>query len=827
LPNNYNTMKSLTQKTYYILLLLLISTTALFAQDTKTAAKVSGSLINENGKPMDYATVSLLKAQDSSVVKGALSNETGVYVFDNIHTGSYLIKATVVGYTKAVSKPFTVADGSATVAVPALTMQPGSQALNTVTITATKPLIEHKFDRTVMNVENSVLAAGNSAMEILERAPGVTVDKDDNISLKGKQGVTVMINDKLTYLSAAQLATLLRSTDGTTIQSIEIITNPSAKYDAAGNSGIINIKLKKNKQVGTNGSVTLGAGYGTYGKDNGTLSLNHKEGNLNVFGSFSHDDNQRFHQLDIKRVVTDSVGGKTYFDQKSFMPQTNHNNSYRFGADYDMGTKNTIGFLVNGYDNKEIDNNTNTTYIGTQPTVINSYQNTNSVIDQTYKNFAVNLNDKLLIDTSGQQLTVDLDYSKFNNNSDAQYNTYFFNPDGSTATTPPVFLRNQTPSTITIRTAKADYTLPINKTIKLETGIKLSDVKTDNNLQAQQQVNGAYVNDTTLTNRFIYTEKIDAAYINLNKTYKNTTVQAGVRAEYTSSTGDLVTSNEVVNRHYLNFFPSVFINHTINDKNELGVSYSRRIDRPGYDDLNPFVYYLDQYTYSKGNPFLNPQYTNHFELNYTWNKTINVSLGYSRTSDAITQILLTDPVSKATYQTNLNLQSQTNYNLSINSPFTITKWWTGNVNASAFYLGFKSDSLLGATLNRGKLAYQGNLTQTFQVAKDYKVEFMSMYQSSLTYGIFLVKPQYSNDFGISHSFDDKKASIKFSVSDIFNQRRNDVTSNYQTNDLDIKQKNESRIARLTLTYNFGNNKIKSREHESGADDLKNRVKGSN
>jgi iron complex outermembrane receptor protein len=288
-----------------------------------------------------------------------------------------------------------------------------------------------------------------------------------------------------------------------------------------------------------------------------------------------------------------------------------------------------------------------------------------------------------------------------------------------------------------------------------------------------------------------------------------------------------VTNNEVVNRHYLDFFPSVFINHTLNDKNELGVSYSRRIDRPGYDDLNPFVYYLDQYTYGKGNPFLNPQYTNNFELHYTYNKTINVTMGYSHIMNAITQILITDPVSKATYQTNLNLQSQNNYNINVYTPYTITKWWTGNVNLTGFYLGFKSASLLGADLNRGQAAVQFKTTQTFQVAKGYKAELMGDYQSALTYGIFYVKPRHSVDAGISHSFLDKKANLKLSVSDIFNTRRNDVTSNYQTNDLDIHQKGETRITRLTFTYNFGNSKIKSHEHQSGADDEKGRVKGSN
>ncbi|MCR8557831.1 TonB-dependent receptor family protein [Mucilaginibacter sp. BJC16-A38] len=814
-------MRSTTIKTLAFLILYIIGITLAFA---KPPVKVSGSLIDDKGKPMDYATVSLLNVKDSTVIKGTLSNDNGVYVFDHITPGTYIVKATNVGYEKTLSKPFTVSDASSDITLPAIKMQQASHTLGTVTVTASKPLVEHKIDRTVMNVENSVLAAGNTALEILERAPGVSIDKDDNISLKGKQGVTVMINDKLTYLTSTQLATLLRSTDGTTIQSIEIISNPSAKYDASGNSGIINIKLKKNKQTGTNGSVTVGAGYGNTFKNNESISLNHKEGNLNVFGSFSHDDRKREHTLDIRRIVTDSTGGKTYFNQFSSIPNDNHNNSYRLGADYDISSKNTIGFLVNGYFNTETDDNVNKTYIGTQPSVTDSYQTTLSHINQSYKNFALNLNDRYKIDTAGQEIAVDLDYSKFKNNSNSQYNTYFFQPDGSEMASP-LFLRNQTPSNITIRTAKVDYTYPINKILKLETGFKLSDVKTDNDLRAQKQVNGNYINDTTLTNRFVYTEKVDAIYANLSQNYKNFSIQTGLRAEYTSSTGDLITNNNVVKRHYLDFFPSVFINRTLNDKNEIGLSYSRRIDRPGYDALNPFVYYLDQYTYEKGNPFLNPQYTNNFEFNYTYNKSITLTLGYSHTSDAITQILLTDPISKATYQTNLNLQSQNNYNVNLYAPYTIAKWWEGNVNVTGFYMKFKTDTLLGGKLDNGKAAYQIKTTQTFMIAKGWKAELSNYYNSAMTYGIFNIKPQYATDAGISHSFLEKKANIKLSMSDIFNTRRNDVTSYYQSNNLDIRQKNESRITRLTFTYNFGNNKIKMREHQTGADDEKGRVKG--
>lgn len=333
-------MKTLTNNIFCTLLLVAISWSTSFAQGGKSGgAKVSGSLLNEQGKPMDYATVSLIRVTDSTVVKGALSNDNGVYTFDNIRSGKYLVKASVVGYQKAMTTPFTVPESAATVTAPALSMRVGSTELKGVTITASKPLIERKIDRTVMNVENSVLAAGNTALEILEKAPGVTVDKDDNISLKGKQGVTVMINDKLTYLSAAQLATLLRSTDGNTIKSIEIITNPSAKYDAAGNSGIINIKLKKNSQSGTNGSITVGVARGAFWRDNTSLNLNHKEGNLNVFGTFSRGDNKNTRDIAIDRITRDSTGKPTYFNQLTRMPHVYHYNNYRIGADYDVTSK--------------------------------------------------------------------------------------------------------------------------------------------------------------------------------------------------------------------------------------------------------------------------------------------------------------------------------------------------------------------------------------------------------------------------------------------------------------------------------------------------------
>ncbi len=792
------------------------------AQTVKHKGKISGKILDEMGAAMPYATVGLLKAKDSSVVRGGLTNDAGSYKFDHVAQGAYIIKVTAVNYVKAASAVINI--DSAEVSIPAIRLSTASKTLKTVNITAAKPLIERKLDRTVMNVENSVLAAGNSALEILERAPGVTVDKDDKISLNGKQGVTVMIDGKLTYLSSAQLATLLRATDGNTVKSIEIITNPSAKYDAAGNSGIINIILKKNKTTGTNGSLSATGGIGAYPKGEASLNLNHKEGALNVFGSFSHGNRKQSNNLFIDRIV-DASGTKTFFTQHTFMPQTWSNNSYRIGTDYDITKNNTIGFVTNGYFNEIDGNNSNNTLIGTAPGTTNSNQNTYSTINQTFKNFAFNVNDKFTIDTAGQELSVDIDYSKFDNTNNAHYDSFILAPDGSTQA-PPSFIRNQSPSTITINTQKFDYTKPLTKKVKLETGFKASNVKTDNDLEAQTLANQQWNNDPTRTNRFIYTEKLVAGYISLSETFKKTSVQLGLRGENTKSTGNSITQNQVVDRSYFDLFPSVFINQTLTDKHEVSFSYSRRIDRPGYDNLNPFVYYLDQYTYGQGNPYLKPQYTQSFGFNYTYNKSINLSLNYSYTSDVISEVLL--PNNNKTYQTSLNLKSQTAYSANINAPFNFTKWWSGNANINIFYMRFKADSLPeGNKLDDGQVTVQFRTSHTFLLGKGFKGEVSTDYQSPLTYGLLKIEQKYGVDAGFSRSFADKKANLKFSVSDIFNTQKSKLSSVYTHQALNIMDKFETRVARLTFTYNFGNAKIKMRQHSGGSDSEKSRVKGNN
>ena len=803
------------------LLLLLGSWHPVAAQGGTT---VTGTLLAAPGQPAEFATVSLLQAPDSAFVKGGLSNAAGDFAFAAVKPGQYVLKVTALGF-RAAARAFTVGVGAGTVALPPLLLRAASYALGGVTVTATPPLVERQADRLVVNVAGSVLAAGNNALEVLQQAPGITVDQDNNISLNGKVGTTVMLNDKLTYLSAAQLATLLRATDGNTIQSIELISNPSAKYDAAGNAGIINIKLKETRRAGTNGTLTLGLGQGYYLKDNASLDLSRRAGRWNVFGAASHLDTRNYVRVTTNRAI-DSAGRKTYFSQFSTNPNTLHTNSYRAGADYAFSARHTGGVVVSGYANAETNRANALTAVGPRPEAPGYYQNTRSHVDQTYRNFALNLNDRLQLDTLGRKLDVDVDYARFANNSDEQYNTFGYRPDGGPRGQP-FYLRQQAPATVQVRTAKADYAHPFAKTAQLEAGAKFSDVTTANELAAQTSADDrTYQADAQLSNRFNYAERIGAAYLSLAKSYVKTSVRVGLRAENTHSESALLDRGRpAVTRDYLDFFPSAALDYAFSDQHQLGLSAGRRIDRPSYDDLNPFTYYLDRYTRLQGNPFLRPQYTTNVELHYTFHKTLGLSLSYGHTAAVNTQIILTDTLTALSTITHVNLNSRATYSFNANAPYVLAPWWSGNVNGTLFYSKYTADaSVLGFGFAASRLGYNLKALQRFR-AGAYKLELLAQYRSSQARGLNYYKANGSVDAGVSRSFSDQKMTLKLSVSDIFNTLSGGIIANYPSSQLDITEKYDTRVARLSFTYSFGNNQLKSAEHPAGNEDERGRVKG--
>ncbi|HWW42068.1 outer membrane beta-barrel family protein, partial [Pedobacter sp.] len=435
-----------------------------------------------------------------------------------------------------------------------------------------------------------------------------------------------------------------------------------------------------------------------------------------------------------------------------------------------------------------------------------------------------NLNYKGTLDTLGQEITADVDFAQYKSREESDFNNVYLNAAGQSYK-PDYIFTNSTPTNVKIYSGKVDYTYPINKETKLDLGLKSSFVKTDNSFIFQNFINNSFVNDPARSNQFLYDENINAAYANMKRKFKTTTVQLGLRAEQTNSKGNSVTDQKVVNRHYFDLFPSLFVNQELSKDHEVGFSYSRRIDRPDYSNLNPFVSYLDLYSYRFGNPFLKPQYTNSFEISYSFKKTLNVSFGYSHTSDVMSDVLLTDTAKKTIFISTQNLATQDSYNMNASYPVQITKWWSSNNNLTVYYNKFKTPNLLGMPYESGKLAFNLNTNQTITLNPTTNIEWSGYYQSKQVYGTLLINAQYGIDLGFSKSFMDKKLNLKFAANDIFKLQKSVITSALPSQNYVVNERWESQVFRLTCTYRFGSSNIKgARERSSGSESESRRVK---
>ncbi|HUH20156.1 outer membrane beta-barrel family protein [Albibacterium sp.] len=801
----------------FLYLIILGGTTPLFAQES--TGKVNGKVIDEGGKAVDYATVTLANSADSSLVKVLFSDEQGNYTFDQIKDGNYFVQAEMLGFGKGISESFQIKESNHAIKLKDITLSVNNKELETIVITARKPLIERRADMLVVNVENSTLAAGNNALEILERSPGITVDKDDNISLNGKQGIMVMIDGKETHLSSTQLANLLRSTDGNTLQSVEIINNPSAKYDAAGGSGIINIKLKKNKVAGTNGTFNLGGGHGNGFKGNTSLNINHKKDNVSLFGTYSYQTNDRTDLMDINRIVGQDANF-TSFDQNNSMNNQYGSHSLRTGVDLQTSDKNTISLQLSGLLNNSDAHNISNVQIGSYQSSLDSTLTANSLFRGEFKNYSINLNNTYNIDTLGSKISADVDISAFFDDNSADYGNFFYKKDGSEMHDP-LLLKSYMPSTIRIQSFKTDYTRPFNENSGLEAGLKYANVKTDNNLKFSEFINENWENVANRSNHFIYTERVAAAYLNYHTKFNKLGIQTGLRTEYTTSNGNSITLGNEVKRDYVDFFPNISLSYDLSENNQFSLSYSKRINRPPYGVLNPFNYFLDKYTYQQGNPYLQPEYIHAFGLNYTLMKRYNISTGYEIRKDAIVEIMKQNDVDKTTLVTNENIAQQEQWFINVNAPVKFTKFWSSNTNVTTFYLGFKSKQL-ESPINYGQLAFQGTSNHTFQLLPTLSADATLNYQSGLRYSIYKIGQAWSMDLGINKSFRDKRANVKLSVSDIFDTRTQSVSTQYANLNTNINQRRESRIVRLSLSYSFGNTKISGPKQNAKSDE-ENRV----
>lgn len=804
------------------LLGILAMTIGSFAQIVQ--GSVSGKITDEQQKALPGTTVLLLHAKDSSVAKVGVSDDQGHYVLEPVAEGSYLVKGSMIGLQPAFSAPVAVTPAEAHPSVPDLVLpEKATTTLKEVSVRAQKPLIEARADKIVLNVENSIANTGSSALEVLQRAPGVNVDNNDVISMKGRQGVNVMIDGKLVPMQGADLANLLKGMPANSIEKIELISNPGARYDAAGTAGIINIKTKKDKRAGANGTVSLGYGQGVYPKANGGLMLNYRNKKWTTYFNYNHYNNRGFGKLELDRRFYNNDTFTNALVQDNYTKVHYASNTVSGGADYSLSSKTTVGLMANFTSNSMTrDGNNHSDRINYQG-LRDSYFNTQSDQSNGWYSYGANLNLRHNFDSSGRELSMDLDYAHYDNDNKQDLISRYYDLNG-TEMSPYFRLYGKLDGYTEIRSFKADYVHPLRNNLRLEAGVKTSFVTADNNPVFYDRSYGGNVYDSTRSNHFIYNENINAAYVNASREFEKWGLQLGLRLENTRAEGEQKVANQNFDRNYTQLFPSIAVTRHLTPVHDLGLTLSRRIDRPNYQQLNPFKNYMDPTSVHQGNPFLNPSFTYNAELSHTYKNRFITTLGYSRTTDAITQVILPES-GQLTVVTEKNLATNTIYTLSGAYPLQLTKWWH-SMNSFNFFYNHYEGNLANTQLSAGQPALQLSTNNSFTLPDDWSAELSGWYQSRQRYGYMKLDDMYGVNLGIQKNLWNKKVTIKLAATDIFWRTNPTGRNEFNGYDERFKVLRDTRQVNVNFTYRFGKKQGgPQRRRATGADEERRRASG--
>jgi iron complex outermembrane receptor protein len=798
--------------------LLLVGCNYTFGQTLSSG--IHGKVTDEKHGPAAAATVILLAAADSAIIKSVVCDDNGIYDID-ARPGKYLLIVSKIGYDQSLTGPYKIEAGKRLSAAE-ISLVVHLPQLKEVSVTAQRSYIDAKPGKVVLNVQSSIIAEGNSVAEILRQAPGVHVDGRGSFSIIGKQGALVTIDGKPTNLSGQDLTDLLQGMPGTTVQQIELISNPSAKYDAAG-GGVINIISKKGANAGTNFILNGGVGYGTYYKLNGGLSFNNRMGAVNVFGNYNYLENKTFHDFVTDRIIS-YKGLTSEYDVSYDAIQLGENHTFRLGTDVEVSSKHTIGVLISGTvtDNQYLKNNLlKMTNQGTLDSIISTVSNT----DRGLSNISYDINYAGKLDGKGTTLSADFVFNDVTRNSSEYIDNYFTLPNGGTYRAP-LYFQNLSPSDINIWTAKLDFVSPLSKSAIFEAGLKYSNVRSDNDLIFGPKVGSVYTSSPKFSNTFIYTENINSAYVNYIGKVGKVGITAGLRAEQTNSKGNSLTMASTVKKNYLDWFPQLQLTYSVNAKNDLNLSFNRGINRAMYGLINPFLSYVDLYDYYAGNPNLLPQYSDKLELTHTYNKTIQTSIYSAVTTNFYDlRTLLQNDSSKVSITTTKNFGTYSVLGLRVLTPMTINAWWSGNISLDASYQRIKAYTENG-NLNKGTQDVIFSSIQNFKVSNTVAAEISGKYESPNFYGIGQFKANYWVNAALSKQVLNKNGTIRLGLTDIFNTRRDRTTINYQNLNMTIYDKVETRIFRIGFTYRFGNRTLKSTaKHATGNEDEQNRAAG--
>ncbi len=802
------------------LLMALLCAIQMQAQST---GKIIGTVYDADNQAALYANVILQTATDSSMVKGAITNENGEFEMVRIPHGSYRLMVNYIGFENYYSDVFEF--NSANYEVPQITLQAAGTQLDEVTVTAQRPMIEMKADKMVFNVAGTINSSSGNVLELLRKSPGVMIDNNENINLLGKSGVRVYIDGKESPLSGDDLANYLKSLQADQIDAIELITNPSAKYDAEGNAGIINIKLKKDSNIGSNANISLGFSQGIKRQYNGSVNANYRNKRLNVFGNYGYFNGENVNFMNLYREQNGSI-----IDTQTDMSSHWQGHNYKLGTDFFVNKKNTIGFLVNGSTNTyDFRSDTRAPISRMGNTEIDSILIANSTTEGGRNNTNFNLNYQF---DNGKERTIniDADYGIFRNDTeDDQPNTY--KDPTETITQSQTYYAMLAPTDIDIYTFKVDYEQPAFKG-KIGAGIKTAYVITDNVFDFFNVYNGIRDLDKYRSNQFIYKENVNAAYVNYSAQIKKVGINAGLRTEHTNWTGDLtpyIGEGETNTDNYVNFFPSGGLSWQMNEKNSFNVSYSRRINRPSYQDLNPFESRLDELTYEKGNVSLRPEYTNQFQLRHSFNYSLNTTLSYSRTNDVITRLVDIDNNNlNASYITWENIAVQDHYSINIAAPIPIKDWWSNYTSLTLFHIHNQADYGGGRIIDVRATTFNAYSQQTFKLPKDISLEVSGWFSSpSVWAGNMKTDPIGSMDIGVQKKILDNKGKLKISLTDVFRTNQWSGTSRFGDLYMNANGGWDSRRFRVNFNYMIGNEKVKSRKRKTGLEEENKRIKTDN
>ena len=782
--------------------------------------QIKGITKMENGESLPFASVLLLNSSDSSLVRGQLSNDAGFFTIDVSEEGFYFISVSAVGYHKETTKVFQVNKSNSPVNIGSITVHANFKLLSEVIVTAEKPMFEQKIDRTIINVHRSISKAGGTALDILQRSPGVSVDKMNNaISLSGKQGVRIMINGKISRLPMEAIVQMLGGMNAENIERIELITTPPSKYDAEGDAGMINIVMKQMEDTGTNGNLSLFSGYGRRSKYGGTLNFNSRSKKLNLFGD----------------ITTRNDYTRQYFNTRWSIPINNQmnetisiNNRKAFtgintgglGFDWSVGKKTTIGSLFNFFDRKwDMDALADITRTIDQNL---SYSvSMNSTEQNDWLQLLGNLNLKHDFNNNFS-MSVDLDRINYNSTNPTDYYQDYFDNQGNNTTQE--VLRSRKDTGIDIFTSAIDFTSKINEKIILEFGSKGSFTTLDNDIVVDQLNRGTWSIDDGLTSYANMYENITAGYASTTiKATSKLDIQAGIRYEHTRTNIDIRTQKDLVDRKYGKWFPSLFINHKINDNSSWVISYSRRISRPSFFQLAPFVYFNDPNNFFSGNISLWPSFTDALKAEYKF-KSILLSLQYSHDKNAISLFQPSVNADNKQVSTAKNLDYQNNYSIVLSFPVQVTNWWEMQLNSM---VGLYSNlaSYMNNPISSSIVNFSFNGSQKFKLSKSITAELSGFYISRQLFGI-LEWPAYGTlDVGFEKKF--SNSSLRASYTDIFGTNKwkwGGTTSGEKlttTTYVDF----ETTIPTLTYTVNFGNNMLKKKRlHKTGSNEEQDRLK---